>query len=260
MLTKYLKKLFHTRPSAPHFTAPLAVPGPVYVIGDIHGAFDALLQLSDIIDADAQARGAAAPPPRVYVGDYVDRGEASATVLAHLYELAKLDPDQHICLRGNHEAMMLDFLRDPTRTGRRWLRHGGLQTLASYGIGGMSERSKPASFTAARDALRRALPAGLEDWLQSRPSLWRLGNLNVVHAALDPATPPQGQGDDIRLWGHAQFATQPRRDGQWVIHGHTIVDDPVVQAGRIAIDTGAYATGRLTAAGFCGDQMWFVGT
>ena len=39
-----------------------------------------------------------------------------------------------------------------------------------------------------------------------------------------------------------------RTDGIWVVHGHTITERARPKDGRIPVDTGAYATGRLTAA------------
>ena len=74
------------------------------------------------------------------------------------------------------------------------------------------------------------------------------GNVAVVHAAADPALPMVEQSDDTLIWGHARFAQDVREDGIWIVHGHTIVHEPVAAQGRISIDTGAFATGDLTAA------------
>jgi serine/threonine protein phosphatase 1 len=68
------------------------------------------------------------------------------------------------------------------------------------------------------------------------------------------------QAEEVLLWGHPGFRKEPRTDGQWVIHGHTIVDAPQVSGGRIAIDTGAYATARLTAAIVRGGDVTFLQT
>ena len=59
-------------------------------------------------------------------------------------------------------------------------------------------------------------------------------------------------------WGHRDFETVPRQDDIWVLHGHTIVGEPFAQAGRIAIDTGAYATGLLTAAYVTMNEAQFI--
>ena len=239
----------------------MRVDWPHYVIGDVHGRIDLLRALSAQIVADARARPGMGAARIVYLGDYVDRGDASADVLNHVYRLNLAQPERHICLRGNHEAMMLDFLHDPAERGTRWLRHGGLQTLASYGIGGLTERSSPEAILEASDRLHRALPEGIADWLANLPTLHRTGNLVCVHAALDPTVPPEASSERCRLWGKQEFYRDRRSDGLWVVHGHTIVENAGTTAnGRLELDTGAYATGRLTAAGFNDVDMWLLST
>ena len=98
------------------------------------------------------------------------------------------------------------------------------------------------------DPVKLAMGADMIAWLRDLPSMWKSGNVTVVHAGADPATPIARQGVKTLVWGHKNFDTKPRQDGVWVLHGHTIVDVATAQDGRIAVDTGAYATGRLTAA------------
>lgn len=213
--------------------APVAPDVPFVALGDIHGR-------ADLLDrALAQAPDCLI----VCVGDYIDRGDHSAEVLRTL----SARPDI-ICLSGNHEEMMLDFLAQPQKNGPRWLRYGGLQTLASFGIAGVSEGTTGAALDKAADALRSAMGPDLLHWLTTRPTLWQSGNVAVVHAAADPALPLDDQDPRTLHWGHADFDRVTREDDIWVLHGHTIVDAPTADAGRIAIDTGAYATGRLTMA------------
>ena len=226
-----LRALF--RPDTPGFADP-APDEPLAVIGDVHGC-DALLgRMLDRI-------GDEAPGHRVVVaGDMVDRGEDSAGVLRRL--VARPDVT---CLMGNHELMLLDFLDRPEASGT-WLRHGGLQTLASFGIALMAQA--PAGRIAqARDALAEAMGPGLIAWLRGLPSLVESGNVAVVHAGADPRKPLAAQSPEALAWGAPGFGRIARSDGLWVVHGHTVVDEAHAEAGRIAIDTGAYATGRLSA-------------
>ena len=242
------------------FDSVLHVPHPVYVIGDIHGRMDLLKRMRQLLDHDAGQRGILDQMQMIYIGDYVDRGDNSAHVLIDLWEKNRTAPEKHICLKGNHEAMMLEFLDTPAQRGARWLRNGGLQTLASFDVGGVSETSQPQELEKARDELRRKLPDGMEMWLQTLPSLWQSGNLIAVHASLAPHDDPHDQDENTRIWGHRDFFKLPRDDGNWVVHGHTIVDHAKIEMGRISIDTGAYATGRLSAAGFHSDLSWFLST
>lgn len=203
------------------------------VVGDVHGRADLLQRFLD----------SAPSHPVVCVGDYVDRGDHSAEVLRMLNGR----PDV-VCLAGNHEEMMLDFIDQPEVAGARWLRHGGLQTLASFGVAGLSETSDDSALRGARQQLVKAMGSALLGWMQGLPSLWQSGNVAVVHAGADPAVPMAQQSEQCLRWGHRNFMRKSRADGVWVVHGHTIVDQPHTRAGRVAIDTGAYATGRLTVA------------
>ena len=229
-------------PPAP-FTTPLDLPAPVAVIGDVHGC-DALLgRLLDRIARDPAMDPALRPDARVVcVGDYLDRGESSAAVIDRLMARPDL-----VCLKGNHEAMALGFLDDPGRHAARWLRHGGLQTLASYGVAG-PDPAAGRDPGRVRDDLARTMGDARIAWLRALPLSWRSGNLLVTHAGADPAAGPDDQRDRHLMWGAPDFMTRTRDDGIWVAFGHVIQDAPLAHAGRIAVDTGAYATGTLTAA------------
>lgn len=230
------------------FAITTIAPGrAVYAIGDIHGRADLIEPLLLRIEADIRAQGQE-HAQLVFLGDYVDRGEQSAQVLDYLHALSCDLAGMVTCLLGNHERMMLDFLDDPAGRGARWLANGGLQTLASYGIGGLGARASVDDMAEASDALAAALPRGREAWLRARPLHWQSGNVVCVHAAMNPARRPDDQDERALLWGHRDFMSTPRADGLWVVHGHTSVREPELSAGRIAIDTGAWHSGRLSAA------------
>ncbi len=201
------------------------------VIGDVHGRADLLARALE------DSRGI----PTVCVGDYIDRGPQSADVLAML----RARPDV-TCLAGNHEDMLLAFLDAPEQAGPTWLRHGGEATVESFGLNGDLARGGP--LADLRDALAAAMGEDLIGWLRDLPVLHINGNVAVVHAAADPAKPLDQQDRRTLLWGHPGFARGRRRDGMWVVHGHTVVAQPSLANGRIAVDTGAYATNRLTVA------------
>ncbi len=238
-LVSFLSSVFTRRQSG--FSAPIAPDAAFFVIGDIHGRLDLLQALISRI-------AAMTPEAKIVcVGDYVDRGEQSKGVLDYLFARANAQPGL-TCLMGNHEAMMLRFLDNPQANAARWLAHGGLQTLASYDIRGISENTSGVAIVEARDMLRARLAPGQEAWLRALPDRWRSGNVAVVHAGADPAQSLEDQRGEHLIWGHPDFAASMRSDGLWIVHGHTIVPAPSAQNGRISIDTGAYATGRLSAA------------
>lgn len=219
--------------------APPAPARPVAVIGDVHGRADLLEPLLDRIARDHPAF------LPVFTGDLIDRGPDSQAVLRRVRALGA----GAVVLRGNHEQMMLDFLDDPERSGPAWLRHGGVETLASFGIAAQ-DPDAPA-------ALRAAL-ADTEGWLRALPLWWLSGTVAVVHAGADPRLPLPAQDPRALLWGHPAFGRFPRRDGIWVAHGHVIVDAPRCARGVISVDTGAWRTGRLGCALISGDGVQFL--
>lgn len=212
-----------------------------FAIGDIHGRYDLLCELLSQIDPDNNQQ-------LIFLGDYVDRGPASAQVLEHLYRMAQERPERVVCLLGNHEKMMLEFIDDPLGRGARWLRNGGVDTLRSYGIAKVSARLDPDEAMEACDALETAMPNGLAKWLSGLPTTWNSGNMWCVHAAMDPEVAPEDQKTKTLVWGHQAFMNTIRQDNICVVHGHTVVDKPTNSNSRVSVDTGAYHTGRLTAA------------
>ncbi len=237
------------RPTAaqPEFTASIQPETNFIAIGDIHGEYELLRKTIDSV------REVEPTTPIICVGDYIDRGEDSAGVLRFLHQSVSSSKNSVSCLLGNHEHMCLRFLNDPNGHGPTWFRYGGLQTLASFGVG-----HDGGSQTVVRDKLAEAMGKDLIAWLESLPAYWISGNVAVTHAGADPYQPIHTQSRRSLLWGHPGFETAPRMDGIWIVHGHTIIDEPVVTPGRIVIDTGAYATGRLTAAKVSRDGVSFM--
>lgn len=236
---------------------PAGTPGaqplpdrPIYAIGDVHGCANLLAEILDIIDEDSARHRPGPKTALVLLGDYIDRGEDSALVLQQLLGLARDLPGNVALLMGNHERMMLDFLDDPVAYGPLWLSNGGLQTLASFRIGGLTERANDVALQNAAADLQHGLNSidpSLETWLRGLPMSWVSGNVAFVHAAADPSKDISAQTADSLLWGNQDFFTKPRADGLWCIHGHTVIQRPEISGRRINIDTGACFSGTLSA-------------
>lgn len=213
---------------------PVAPERPIAVIGDVHGCDDLLARMLDWL-------GREAPDHRpVLVGDLIDRGEDSAGVLRRVMGRSEV-----VAIKGNHEAMCLAFLDQPEAQGPQWLRNGGLQTLASFGV--RLPGADPEEIREAALRLRAAMGDAMVAWLRDRPLWWRSGNVAAVHAGADPRRPLEEQEEEVLLWQRPHRGERARTDGVWIVHGHTIVDEPEVQGGRVNVDTGAFATGVLTA-------------
>jgi len=236
------------------FPAPIHAGGVIYAVGDVHGRHDLLTRLLDRIFEDAAAYEAT--PTIVFLGDYIDRGEHARDTIDLLIKLAERPEAETVFLMGNHEQMLLHFLHEPL-SGSRWLRYGGLQTLMSYGVGGVGNLHAEGEASRFRSALIEALGPHLGFIERLRVS-HRAGNLFFAHAGADPALPTDEQDVATLLWGCKSFQTTDRDDGVWVVHGHFVVETPAAEHGRIAVDTGAYFSGRLTAARIADGEVVFL--
>lgn len=253
MLT--LIRKMRRRVAPDEFAAPIETGGRViYAVGDIHGRHDLLEPLLAQIMADATPSGRR--PRIVFLGDYIDRGEGARQSIDLLRDFARRGAADPVFLMGNHEEMLLRFLRDPS-AGDRWLRYGGLQTLMSYGVGGAASLQNPEAALRLRDELLEAMGTHLGFIEALRPS-HHAGNVFFSHAGADPAVPTDEQEIDTLLWGSGRFHETDRDDGVWVVHGHFVVERPTAERGRISVDTGAYFSGRLTAARIADGDVTFL--
>ena len=169
----------------------------------------------------------------VYLGDYVDRGNASAEVL----DLLLTDPPprhERVCLRGNHEQALLDALED-TQALRGWLQFGGLSTLASYGVAIPSVVAEDAA-AQMRDQLRRALPSAHLAFLQTLRTHFECGGYYFVHAGVRPGRSLAAQSDEDRLWIRDDFLRHQRAFAKYIVHGHSPNAAPELLAHRANLD------------------------
>lgn len=214
-------------------------PDHIYAVGDVHGYDDTLGRLEDLIVADGAKR--AGTKWLVMLGDYVDRGPKSSAVLNRL-TTRPLVGIRRICLTGNHEAVMLDFLGNPS-ADHQWLRLGGMETLASYGL-----NTLPANREEQKKLLRSLVPVAHVAFLESLPSMLQVPGYCFVHAGLKKGVAMADQKDADLLWLRpAASDTNAAANGFVTVHGHTPVAQVEIGAGRINVDTGIYMSGILSA-------------
>jgi len=233
-----------------------AVPDEVclYAIGDIHGEYKLLQELMGFIASDA-ATIKCETRQLVFLGDLIDRGRGSKDVIAYLLNGLPKDFDA-VFLRGNHEDAMLKFLQGDETAGGHWLQFGGAATLASYGV----EVSGSPNLPSLRERLQRALPPAHQALLENTRLSYICGDYYFVHAGLRPQVPLEQQDDEDKLWIRDEFLNSSYDFGKIIVHGHTINAMPDLRTNRIGIDTGAYATGRLTALRLQGSSRKFLVT
>ena len=213
----------------------------IYAIGDVHGRADLLKGVFAAIDVDL----AVSPPAQalqVFLGDYIDRGPASREVVDLIIERSRAH--QTVSLKGNHESYATRFLKDPTVLGE-WRALGGLQTLMSYGLSPSVNADDDDTGALAR-RFAAVLPDSHAQFLSGLKPSFSCGDFFFVHAGVRPGVPLDRQREEDLLWIRDDFLLHEEDFGKLVIHGHTPVRDPDFRDNRINIDTGAYATGKLT--------------
>jgi serine/threonine protein phosphatase 1 len=217
----------------------------LYAIGDIHGRADLLAALLHDIESDATQSPHARRPALVFLGDYVDRGPDSRGVVEMLLHALPRGFDAHF-LKGNHEALLLDFLEDPSGLDQ-WLANGAAPTFASYGV----DVAALVRARAAPGTWRRALLAGLAEghrrFFEHLELAVSYGDYLFVHAGVRPGVPLDAQDPHDLVWIRGEFLRSGADFGKIVVHGHTPLAVPEIRANRIGIDTGAVFTNRLTA-------------
>jgi len=197
------------------------------------------------------------PTKLVLIGDLVDRGPDSAELVERLYAFSAQSRDL-VILQGNHEEIMVEALEGDTDALAHWIKFGGDATLRSWGIN-KSEIEGPPEALLAR--AREVIPRRLVRWLEKLPRSFRSGDFYFVHAGIKPGVPLRSQQPRDQLWIGREFLDFNGKHPAVVVHGHSIVEDgPELRPNRIALDTGAYRTGRLSAVGFDGDETWVLGT
>ena len=196
------------------------------VIGDIHGCHSSLVNLLDRILNRADTL--------VFVGDYVDRGPDTQQVLETLVHLRTRHPHV-IFLKGNHEYMLLNYLIG--RESADFLSVGGRETFASYGID---------PYTTS-PSLRGRLPLSHVSFLENLPLFYEDRHGIYVHAGLQPGRHLSTQTPEWCLWVRDRFLRASFDFGKPVVFGHTVFPEPLVEADKIGIDTGAVYGGKLTA-------------
>ncbi|NTG20707.1 serine/threonine protein phosphatase [Agrobacterium rhizogenes] len=216
---------------------------PVYAIGDVHGRADLLRPLLAAIE-----EGATGQVPRViFLGDIIDRGPDSKEALELVDDALDRFPGSQLIL-GNHDEYFLLALEGllTDTDAFEWLEgNGGHATIQSYAPGSRPTVGQFAAFIREYYTHHHSL-------LKSAVDKVLIGSHCFVHAGIRPGVPLDVQNSSDLRWIRDEFLNHPGQFEKIIVHGHTPTetDLPEIYPNRIAVDTGAYATGRLTAAVF----------
>lgn len=227
-----------------------------WAVGDVHGCLDLLDELLERIAADAAAR-----EPRkswiVFLGDLIDRGPDSAGVVERLRNY-RPDFATPVFLAGNHEEVLLRTLGGEPEILADWLKFGGAECVASYGLDPDAlKRMEPA---AAAEQVRARIPQAHLDFIEGFADTFRFGDYLFVHAGLRPGVELEHQDQFDLRWIREPFLSDDEARGLVVVHGHTIAAEVEERPNRIGLDTGAYQSGVLTALGIEEGERWYLST
>ena len=137
-------------------------------------------------------------------------------------------------------------------------RVGGRETLLSYGVTEIEYDACDLGDLA--DLIGKYVPVEHIAFLRKFVDQWQCGDYLFVHAGIRPGVPLDEQRDSDLRWIRREFLDDPRDHGVMVVHGHSITEAVDEQPNRIGIDTGAFASGKLTALGIEGTEKWVLST
>ncbi len=219
-----------------------------YVVGDIHGC---LSELASLVESLPLERGDTV----VFLGDYVDRGPESKGVIDYLADLRGRDEYKTVFLRGNHEDMMLSYMGLSGRHGDAFLLNGGLDTLASYGVGA------PSASPGAADGQRllATLPPGHVEFLVRLDPWYFVDGFLCVHAGINPGRPWDEQIGEELIWIRHEFIVNPHTLPQTVLFGHTPMREVFFNLPyKIGLDTGLVYGNALSCLEVTGRTLYQI--
>ena len=200
-------------------------------IGDIHGCATELQSLLSQIQPQLE-------DTIIFLGDYIDRGPDSKTVVDTVIELE--NQCRVVTLIGNHEIMLLDAIQQPLMQSL-WLQFGGQQTLDSYGTD------------------LAGIPDDHLEFFRRCIRFYETEDHLFVHANCLPTTPLEQQDPQILLWTHlTDLHPQRHVSGKRIIVGHTPQKNgKILDYGHlVCLDTFCFGNGILTAMDVHSNEIW----
>lgn len=206
----------------------------IFVIGDIHGCNDEPRVMLEHLEKKEHLHD---EDVVVFLGDYIDRGPSSKEVVDLLLAFKQKHANSRF-LRGNHEAMLADFLQGGNNLGFSFLRNGGVETIQSYGV---------QLADAAPDHFSSVLPPDHLDFFNNLETIVEFDQFICVHAGLNPRRTLDSQVDAETYWIRDEFISNPHPFGKLIVFGHTPWRDIFVNIPyKVGVDTGLVFGNKLT--------------
>lgn len=213
----------------------------LFAVGDVHGQITMFKEILEYWNPDKEQL--------VLVGDLGDRGENPKAC----FELAKelVEKYDAICLRGNHEEMLLNFMNKPQYAAPNYKMNGGMVTIQSFLD--MEEGEYDVVELAA--SLQAKAP-WLKPFIESLPFIYEWENYVFVHAGVDLTLSDwRDSTERDYVWIREGFYDQPNHTNKTFVFGHTVTamlntekkNTDIWDAGdgKIGIDGGAVYGGAM---------------
>ncbi|HKY27133.1 MAG TPA: metallophosphoesterase family protein [Pyrinomonadaceae bacterium] len=183
-----------------------------FVIGDVHGRCAQLETLLELLPRDEST------DTLVFLGDLIDRGPDGPGCVNRVLELHRNNSERVVCLRGNHEQMLLDFIDG---TSNIWITPvtGGERTYEQYAGRRLSINSE-ADLEEARQTIENKVPSEHLDFFRDRPFYFENDYALYVHAGLDHGKHPRDTSPQLLLWSRDKDFYKNYR-GKPCVFGHT---------------------------------------
>ena len=181
----------------------------------------------------------------MYLGDYIDRGPDSAGCAQFLIDLLSED-ENIICLKGNHEDKLENFLAVPLNLADSFFGYGGIECAMSYGLDDTTLINAHKNAVQVCAELEKLIPPDHKQFYSKLIKSVTFGDYYFSHAGVRPGVPLDEQSDDDLMWIRAEFITNETLYDKVIVHGHTPAYPMEILPNRINVDTCAYDTGVLS--------------
>jgi serine/threonine protein phosphatase 1 len=183
-----------------------------FIVGDIHGRGAQLANLLEMLPRDDSV------DTLVFLGDLIDRGFDAPGCVEQVLKLCTENPERVICLRGNHEQMLLDFIEGSATI---WITPvtGGERTFEQYTGRALMARTE-AELDEARRTIASSVPLDHLTFFQNLPLYHEDEYALYVHAGLDQGKHPRESKAQSLLWSRDMEFYKNYR-GKPCVFGHT---------------------------------------
>lgn len=216
----------------------------IYAIGDVHGHITLLEGMLEKIKTDLKSNPVELCKI-IFLGDYIDRGPDSAGCVEFLINLMSNNPDV-LCLKGNHEDKLEEFLTDPVAVADSFFTYGGADCANSYGVDMSNYRGTYDDILKRHKELKAKIPTHHKQFFSRLSMTETFGDYMFVHAGVRPGIALDQQADDVLMWIRYEFIEHVGLYDKVIVHGHTPTYPMDVQPNRINVDTHAYHTNILS--------------